>query len=402
MNPLFVINLCAFAFAIFLIRPVRGLAAQNSALRKDDALRARKWVGNDGASMNYLSFTPRTHCKTVPLIVYFGGSGEMGDDIRAVMHQKTIFSVVTSKDFQKKHPSCLIAPQLPNGVTIHSGLPNCPNALARSLHSLITNFCRSAVNPQVDANRIYLTGLSMGGSVAFELPAYYPGCFAASIPVSTFMNALMVPDDHACHYWLFNNKTSFVSPSKREALAELGKRLSDSGGSLRVSFFPKEGHNAWDAAWREGATWDWLFAQSVLGPHSRSNSSLQGIRCEANFLPAQDNGMSPSNVVDGLSATFFASAEPVGRGAYWLCEYPSPVRGRWRVSVGPRGKSALRKGLMVYVSMDKRRWRRVAALSEKDGSCTFLESHGLRYIKVEYRGNEIGLFVLGEVVMLPK
>ena len=136
MNPLFVINLCAFAFAIFLIRPVRGLAAQNSTLIKDDALRARKWVGNDGTSMNYLSFTPRTHCKTVPLIVYFGGSGEMGDDIRAVMHQKTIFSVVTSKDFQKKHPSCLIAPQLPNGVTIHSGLPNCPNALARSLHSL--------------------------------------------------------------------------------------------------------------------------------------------------------------------------------------------------------------------------------------------------------------------------
>ena len=169
-----------------------------------------------------------------------------------------------------------------------------------------------------------------------------------------------------------------------------------------MSFFPKEGHNAWDAAWREDATWDWLFAQSIVESHSRCNSSLQGIRCEANFRPAQDNGMSPSNVVDGLSATFFASAEPVGRGAYWLCEYPLPVRGRWRVSVGPHGKAALRKGLTVYVSMDKRKWRRVAALSEKNGTCKFLESHGLRYIKVEYSGNETGVFVLGEVVMLPK
>lgn len=393
---------CICAFVAVLFSTEDGSATQNSSSDKKDGLLARKWVGNDGFSMNYLSFTPQTHCKTVPLIVYFGGSGEQGDDIRAIMHQKTIFSVVTSKDFQKKHPSCLIAPQLPSGATIHSGLPNCPNALARSLHSLINDFCRAVVNPQIDTNRIYLTGLSLGGSVAFELPAYYPGCFAASVPISTFMNALMVPNERACRYWLFNNKTSFASPSKREALVDLEKRLSDSGGELRVSFFPKEGHNAWDAAWREDATWDWLFAQSVVESHSRCNSSSQGIRCEANFRPAQDNGMSPSNVVDGLSATFFASAEPVGRGAYWLCEYPLPVRGRWRVSVGPHGKAALRKGLTVYVSMDKRRWRRVAALSEKDGSCIFLESHGLRYIKVEYRGCETGPFVLGEVVMLPK
>ena len=390
------------AFVVFLSLMVNGAAAQNVVLGKKDVLRVRKWVDNNGLSMNYLSFIPRTHCKSVPLIVYFGGSGEQGDDINDILHQKTIFSVVTSKNFQKKHPCCLIAPQLPNGMTVHSGLPNRPNSLVESLYSLINDFCSSAVNPQIDTNRIYLTGLSLGGSIAFELPAYYPGYFAASIPISTFMNALMVPNSRACRYWLFNNKTSFASPTKREALADLEKRLSDSGGCLRVSFFPKEGHNAWDAAWRESATWDWLFAQSLIDRSVWNNSSSQGIRCETNFLLPQDNGMSPSNAVDGLNSTFFISAEPVGKGAYWICEYPSPVRGRWRVSIGAHDRSALRKGMMVYVSMDKKKWRRVAALSVKDGSCVFLEPHGLRYIKVEYRGNKTGLFVLEDVVMLPK
>lgn len=168
-----------------------------------------------GRTLEYLSFRPEKQRKPVPLVVFVGGSGEMGGDIGVIFRQTTIFSVVTSREFQMRHPCYLYVPHLPSEFSIHSGVPSLPNKDCCFFMDAILQYVKDANMPKIDKNRIYITGLSKGGSIAFELPAYYPGVFAASVPVSTFMNERMVPEKNACDYWLLCNKTSFTSGLKK-------------------------------------------------------------------------------------------------------------------------------------------------------------------------------------------
>ena len=46
------------------------------------------------------------------------GTGEQGKDLVAHFNQTTIFSIITSPSFQKKHPCYLFAPMVPKGALI--------------------------------------------------------------------------------------------------------------------------------------------------------------------------------------------------------------------------------------------------------------------------------------------
>ena len=60
----------------------------------------------------------------------------------------------------------------------------------------------AAKNPRVDTNRIYLTGLSYGGSAALTFPFGYPGRFAASLPVAGYAGECSVPDEKPGNIWM--------------------------------------------------------------------------------------------------------------------------------------------------------------------------------------------------------
>lgn len=227
-----------------------------------------------GKSVNYVFYSPKTSpvtgCLPVPLVVFFGGRGEIGENMASMFRQSKIFSVVADDAFQRKHPCYLLAVQVGKNFSIHNGLPCKPNADGKLVMDAIRNFIAEANAPGVDSERIYITGLSLGGSIAFELPAYYPGFFAASVPVSSFMNDKMVPDRNACDYWLFANRPSFSTPAKKKALDDLARKLEQSGGSLKTTFFRDRGHNAWDKTWEVDGMWGWMFGRRLSARTSGS------------------------------------------------------------------------------------------------------------------------------------
>jgi predicted peptidase len=101
------------------------------------------------------------------MVVFFGGSGEMGGDTSSIFRQKTIFSKITSKDFQSRYPCYLYVPHLSSDVSIHTGIPSVVNDDCRFLVASIMQYVEEAQKPKIDRNRICLTGLSKGGSIAF-------------------------------------------------------------------------------------------------------------------------------------------------------------------------------------------------------------------------------------------
>ena len=360
----------------------------------------------------YLLFTP-TKCgqKPVPMIVYFAGTGEQGTDLTAHFHQTTIFSIVTSPEFQKKHPCYLFAPMVPKEAQIaclKEWSPPMADLVCDAMYAVI----RGAKTPKVDINRLYLTGLSYGGRAAWTFPFGYPGRFAASIPVAGYANAETVPDSNPGSFWFVYNEGEYASEKARRGLADMARVVAERGGEFRMSPIPDKGHNAWDKAWREDAVWDWMFSKSNNGSKGskrpapsgrrmagrRTPLDLTGAVCKA-AKPGRDEGTNPSRAADGLDATCYVSAEPVVRGDWWQIEFAQPVGGRITVKSGFRNGSDRAQAAYVEVSADGRKWTTAGRFKRTNGECTFVPRGAVKFLRVVSDSKKGETLVLREVAV---
>ena len=109
---------------------------------------------------DYLLFLPADYDKSLkpwPLIIFLHGSGERGDDISLVKTHGPPKIVEQDKNF----PFILISPQCPAGRWWNSGELKLLIDEVRNRH-------------RIDPQRIYLTGLSMGGYGTWEMATRYP------------------------------------------------------------------------------------------------------------------------------------------------------------------------------------------------------------------------------------
>jgi len=359
----------------------------------------------------YLLFTPKRGTKPVPLLVYFGGTGEQGTDLLAHFNQTTIFSKITSTEFQEKHPCYLFAPMVPKGASVR-----CSKAWSPPMADLVCDamyaVIRAATNPRVDTNRLYLTGLSYGGSAAWTFSFGYPGRFAASLPVAGFCEAFAVPDEKPGSIWLLYNESEFKSEDDRRALADVAHAVKERGGEFRMSSFPDIGHNAWDKAWREDSVWEWMFSKNACGraagKYSKSSNgttsgggriSLNGAGCSAS-KPGSDSGTGPERVIDGLDATCYVSAEPFRRGDWWQVEFAQPVSGRITVKSGRRDGTGRMVSARVETSANGRRWLTAGRFRHDNGECTFVPRIPVKFLRVVSDSQKGETFILREVVVL--
>jgi hypothetical protein len=111
----------------------------------------------------------------------------------------------------------------------------------------------------VDEDRVYLTGLSMGGGGTLWLGLTRPDVWAALAPVCAAApvgteelapNALNLP------IHLFHADQDEVVPV--EVSREWQKRFLNLGVKAEYVEFPGVHHNSWDSAYKDGAIFDWL------------------------------------------------------------------------------------------------------------------------------------------------
>ena len=367
---------------------------------------AKELLANE---LPYLLFTPKRGQKPVPVVIYFGGTGEHGTNLVAQFNQTTIFSKITSPEFQKKYPCYLFAPMVPKDSVLR-----CLKAQGTPMSDLVCDalyaVIREANNPPVDTNRVYLTGLSFGGSAAYTFPFGYPGRFAASLPVAGFTNAHPVPEEHPGNFWLLYNEHEYASEEMQRVLEEVTRAVTERGGEHRSSSFPDKGHNAWDKAWREDAVWDWVFSKTADGkpvaqstgpakpvaPQKRFGLFLDDAICTA-AKPGRDAGTGPERAADGLEATCYVSAEPVTRGDWWQIEFATPVSGRITVKSGYRDGKSRVKSARVETSSDGTSWTPCGRFLRASGECRFDSRDAVKYLRVVSESQTGEQLVLREV-----
>jgi len=112
---------------------------------------------------------------------------------------------------------------------------------------------------RIDPDRVYVTGLSMGGFGTWDILLREPGRFAAGIAVCGAGDPSQAERIQHVPVWAFHGDKDGVVPvsGSREMVAALKK----AGAEPKYDEFPGVGHGSWYKAYATPGLWDWLFAQ---------------------------------------------------------------------------------------------------------------------------------------------
>lgn len=397
------------------------LCGRLSSVQADAELKAemtryglKAYSYTDGTNtLKALHYAPKPKGASVfPMVVYIPGSGERGELIKQ-FRQRTVFDLVTSETFQKEHPCHLLALAPAETVgTLSGGAPGRPNNLQRLMHDFVLAVAASS-KAGVDRERLYLTGLSFGGSGVYALGLNYPGEYAAVVPIATVPPTLGSFDEkRPGNWWHFYNEGDYRRYGiASEGLKEFRDKANAAGGDFRVGGFASEGHNAWTRAWGEKGVWDWMFSKSLSmrgrghpvarqGSANRSRiANLSAAQCTAS-VAGKDAGSGPERALDGLDSTLYVPEHAFTKDDWWMVRFDRPVSGKFEILSGNRkGEGRLRRA-MVEVSANGKTWVRVGTFSAKDGSCTFVRGSDFTCLRVRTLGDGGQEFALRKLTQL--
>lgn len=201
----------------------------------------------------YLLYLPERHAasrKRWPLILFLHGAGERGDDLRKVEVHGPPKLVAGGKKF----PFVVVSPQCPDNDWWSSALQiDVLNAL---LDDVVSRY-------RVDQERIYITGLSMGGFGTWGLAAAHPGRFAAIAPICGGGNPADAARIARLPAWVFHGAKDDVVPLKKAE--EMVAALETAGGNVKFTVYPDAGHDSWTATYDNPDLYDWFLQHTCAG-----------------------------------------------------------------------------------------------------------------------------------------
>lgn len=220
------------------------------------------------SGLPYRLFVPKDYdaAKRYPLIVYLHGSGERGIDNTAQIEKNGPPRLI-SDAVQSQGSSFVLAPQCPpekRWANWESRAPSQqmvrmqaqPSDPMRLLMQLLDELPRKFA---IDTQRVYLTGISLGGMGTWELLARRPKMFAAAVPICGRADLTTAPILKAIPTWAFHgDEDTSVSVEHTRAMVGAMKIF---GAPVRYSEYAGVGHNSWDRAYDEPELYAWMFAQ---------------------------------------------------------------------------------------------------------------------------------------------
>jgi len=112
---------------------------------------------------------------------------------------------------------------------------------------------------RVDAARIYVTGLSMGGFATWELAARHPERYAAVIPVCGVGDPSRAHRLRDLPVWAFHGALDDVVPLSGSQ--DMIDAIKAAGGNPRFTIYPQAGHDSWTETYANDEIYSWLIQQ---------------------------------------------------------------------------------------------------------------------------------------------
>ncbi|MCD6339536.1 MAG: prolyl oligopeptidase family serine peptidase [Verrucomicrobia bacterium] len=205
---------------------------------------------SDGGVVKCLLYLPQDYSKTgkpAPMILFLHGRGESYGPLSLVAKWGPPRRLAAGE--QMKY--IVVSPQCP-GDSFWSR-----DDQQKRLVALLAHIKRAF---NVDEDRIYLTGLSMGGFGTWRLAADHPDWFAAAAPVCGRGNPADAPKLVRLPIWVWHGVEDRTVPFRYSE--EMVRAIRAAGGKkVRFTTLEHIGHNAWQAAYHSDELYRWFDRQ---------------------------------------------------------------------------------------------------------------------------------------------
>jgi predicted esterase len=191
----------------------------------------------------------------LPAILFLHGIGESGNDLNRL--KQNGFPRILEGDQQ--FPFVFIMPQCPSSTEWYYTNADNITAMRTFLDDILSRF-------PIDADRLSITGLSMGGIGSW----YFAITMAKDIPV-----------------WAFHGANDGVIPLSKAQ--ELVDQFRAAGGNIKFDPYPNGGHDAstWTVTYNNPDVYDWMLRKKRLTYAAPSDDSRilvpQGVSLDQNF-----------------------------------------------------------------------------------------------------------------------
>lgn len=225
---------------------------------------AKVFTGAEGFKLPYRIMPPAKiePGKKYPLVLFLHGAGERGtDNAIQLVHGMTEFA---SDENRQKYPAFVVAPQCPqelqwvavNWSTDAHTMPEKPTAALAASLDLVTSLEKEF---PIDSDRLYITGLSMGGYGTWDAIQRHPKRFAAAAPICGGGDPAFAKAIKDVPLWAFHgDKDDVVKPGRSTQMIDALKAV---GAKPQYTLYPGVGHNSWSPTFANPEYYKWLFAQ---------------------------------------------------------------------------------------------------------------------------------------------
>lgn len=234
------------------IRLGREIPEKNDFIGKGDTLPYRLiYPENENPGIKY------------PLIIYLHGSGLRGNDNERPLAKLPV--QFTDSLHRSRYPCYILIPQCPANDSWVL-FPDFPNSLASTVEAtpvsenLVRLINHVAETRNIDTNRLYLTGHSLGGEGTFDLMARNPAMFACGVPIASVADTSKAGKLTHIPIWAFHGSTDTVNPAIYSQLIIAAIRKQ--GGNPKYTELQGLSHNCQRNVYQLEELWEWMFKQN--------------------------------------------------------------------------------------------------------------------------------------------
>ena len=219
-----------------------------------------KKVFNDtknGNTLPYRFVAPKNYSasKKYPVVLFLHGAGEMGtDNEKHINNAKKMFEY--NGDFLSQ--AFVICPQTNEWWDVDRNASGDKKGMLGSVLNLLDELSK---NYSFDSDRIYVTGLSMGGYATWNLLQQYGDIFAAGMPICGGGNANMANKLIQIPIRIYHSADD-PTVSVTQSRNMYNAIVASGGKKAKYIELDGLGHNCWDYAFSDRDAFCWMFAQN--------------------------------------------------------------------------------------------------------------------------------------------
>lgn len=205
-----------------------------------------------------------------PLVIFMHGAGERGsDNVSQLKYGADMFAKASNRE---TFPAFVLFPQCPSqyfwafptqpasydATTFPADYPIAP--ANKQVKELIDTYLQM---DEIDKDRVYITGISMGGMATFDMACRFPDIFAAAVPVCGGVNTERLNNDVKDIYWrIFHGDADGVVPVQNSRSANA--KLTELEADVEYIEYPGVDHDSWVQTFAREDFLPWLFSKTRI------------------------------------------------------------------------------------------------------------------------------------------